>query len=413
MLTLRPNRGFTFNRHLSHIPPATYATEFLNMAYWIINALIVFALCVLFAGVLIPQILLIAYRRNLFDEVDERKIHKGSIPRLGGIAFEPVILLSIALVLGGNIMLGQETFADIFAERELLLVAAFCSVQLLYLVGIADDLIGIKYRAKFVVQIVCALLLICSGCWFDTFAGALGIEQLSPWIGYPFTAVVIVFLINAINLIDGIDGLASGLSSIACIIYGVSFFLLGKYALSIIAFATLGVLCPFFYYNVFGDVKKHSKIFMGDTGSLTIGLILSILGIKLYTMPATSALEFKPAVLAFSPLIIPCFDVIRVYIMRIRQHRSPFLPDKSHIHHKFLAAGMNPRPAMVTLVSISALFCLVNLALSTIMDINIIVVLDILFWFLFNGWLNLRIRRTNPSYGRRGGQAVSPQPEGK
>lgn len=137
---------------------------------------------------------------------------------------------------------------------------------------------------------------------------------------------------------------------------------------------------------------------MGDTGSLTIGLILSILGIKLYTMPACSTLEFKPAILAFSPLIIPCFDVIRVYIMRIRQHRSPFLPDKSHIHHKFLAAGMKPRTAMVTIIIISALFCLVNLGLSNFLDINIIVILDVIFWLIFNGWLNNRIRIYNTSH---------------
>ncbi|MDE5733542.1 MAG: undecaprenyl/decaprenyl-phosphate alpha-N-acetylglucosaminyl 1-phosphate transferase [Duncaniella sp.] len=366
------------------------------MTYWIVNSIIVFALCVLCAGVLIPEILLIAYRRNLFDEVDERKIHKGSIPRLGGIAFEPVILLSIALVFGGNILFGYSGFVIPFASDAILMIAALCSIQMLYLVGMADDLIGIKYRAKFVVQIICAVLLLAGGCWFNTFAGAAGISELSPWIGYPFTAVVIVFLINAINLIDGIDGLASGLSSIASAIYGISFLYLGRYDLAILSFATLGVLVPFFYFNVFGDVNKHSKIFMGDTGSLTIGLILSILGIKLYTTPMCDVIDFKPAVLAFSPLIIPCFDVLRVYTLRIRQHRSPFLPDKSHIHHKFLAAGMKPRTAMVTIISISAMFCLVNLGLSNFLDINLIIALDIIFWLIFNGWLNKRIARNNP-----------------
>ncbi|MDE5749682.1 MAG: undecaprenyl/decaprenyl-phosphate alpha-N-acetylglucosaminyl 1-phosphate transferase [Duncaniella sp.] len=361
------------------------------MAYWIINSIIVFALCVLFAGVLIPEILLIAYRRNLFDEVDERKIHKGSIPRLGGIAFEPVILLSIALTLGGNLLFDCDAFADVFGADAKLMVTAFCAIQMLYLLGMADDLIGIKYRAKFVVQIICAVLLIAGGCWFKTLAGALGIEGLSPWIGYPFTAVVIVFLINAINLIDGIDGLASGLSSIASGIYGFSFLLLGQYDLAILSFATLGVLVPFFYFNVFGDVTKHSKIFMGDTGSLTIGLILSILGIRLYTTPESACIDFNPAVIAFSPLIIPCFDVLRVYTIRIRQHRSPFLPDKNHIHHKFLAAGMLPRTAMVTIISISALFCIINLTLSNFLNINLIIILDIACWFLFNAWVNNRI----------------------
>ncbi|MCI9285451.1 MAG: undecaprenyl/decaprenyl-phosphate alpha-N-acetylglucosaminyl 1-phosphate transferase [Muribaculaceae bacterium] len=363
------------------------------MTYWIINSLIVFVLCVLFAGVLIPQILLIAYRRNLFDEVDERKIHKGAIPRLGGMAFEPVILLSLVLMAGANILAGETMFSDAFSAHTLVFIAAFCSIQLLYLVGLADDLIGIKYRAKFVIQLVCAVLLISSGCWFDTLGGALGINAWSPWIGMPFTAIVIVFIINAFNLIDGIDGLASGLSSIASLIYGISFLMLGEYGYALISFATLGVLVPFYYFNVFGDVRKHSKIFMGDTGSLTIGLILSILGIQLYTLPDTDMLEFSPSVLAFSPLIIPAFDVVRVYMMRIRQHRSPFLPDKSHIHHKFLAAGMRPRVAMVTIIITSVLFTLLNLWLSVWMNINVIVVLDIVLWIAFNGWLNTRIAR--------------------
>lgn len=361
------------------------------MAYWVINSLIVFALCVLFSGVLIPQILLIAYRRNLFDEVDERKVHHGLIPRLGGIAFEPVMLLSLALLAGINIFAGYTDFAYSFTQQAVLMIAGFCSIQMLYLVGMADDLIGIKYRAKFVVQIFCAALLISAGCWFTSLEGVLGIYGWSPWVGMPFTAIVIVFIINAINLIDGIDGLASGLSSIASVIYGISFFLLGDYALSMIAFATFGVLVPFFYYNVFGDASKHSKIFMGDTGALTIGLILAVLGTKLFTHASNEVTVFNTAVLAFSPLIIPAFDVCRVYIVRIRHHKSPFLPDKNHIHHKFLAAGMKPRFAMVSIISISALFTVVNLLLSLVININIIVILDILFWLGFQHWLNRRI----------------------
>ena len=367
------------------------------MTYWVINALIVFFLCVLLAGILIPQILLIAYRRNLFDEVDERKIHKGLIPRLGGIAFEPVMLLSMALTLGGNVLLGNTHFAEEFGDYSLLLIAMFCSFQILYLIGIADDLIGIKYRAKFVVQIACAILLIAAGCWFTSLAGILGIHDLDPWIGMPFTAVIIVFIINAINLIDGIDGLASGLSSIACAIYGISFLLIGEYPFALISFATLGVLFPFFYYNVFGNVKKHSKIFMGDTGSLTIGLVLSVLGIKLFTHPYDPVLDWDPAILAFSPLIIPAFDVVRVYFVRIRNHKSPFLPDKNHIHHKFLAAGMSPRPAMVSIITLSALFTLLNLGLSKFLNINLVVIFDVILWITFHIWLSRRIRSLSGS----------------
>ena len=118
-----------------------------------------------------------------------------------------------------------------------------------------------------------------------------------------------------------------------------------------------------------------------------------MLGIKLFTHPYDPVLNFQPAVLAFSPLIIPSFDVLRVYMVRIRQHRSPFLPDKNHIHHKFLAAGMNPRTAMVTIITISTLFTLINLGLSRMLNINIIVILDVIIWLIFNSYLNAHIRR--------------------
>lgn len=364
------------------------------MGYWLINSLITFLLCALFAGVLIPQILLIAYRRNLFDEVNERKIHKGLVPRLGGIAFVPVILVSIAILLEVNYYLGYFQFSEALHKNFLPLLSAFIGLQMLFLVGIADDLIGVKYRAKFVVQICCAIFLIGGGVWFSNLGGILDIGEISPWVGYPFTAVVLVFLINAINLIDGIDGLASGLSSIACAIYGCAFLFLGEYALAIVSFATLGVLVPFFYYNVFGDVTKHSKIFMGDTGSLTIGLILGLLGTILYTHEDSPGLSINTTIIAFSPLIVPCFDVVRVYMLRIRQHRSPFLPDKSHIHHKLLAAGMKPRRAMIMIISVSTLFTIVNFALAHFfcVNINFIVIIDVIAWTIGNLWLSSTIR---------------------
>lgn len=364
------------------------------MEYWYLNSLLIFTLCVLLAGILIPQILLIAYRRNLFDEVDERKIHKGLIPRLGGIAFVPVIFTSIALCLAINHLLGYNQLSESFVNIYTQLLCAFISLELLYLVGIADDLIGIKYRAKFVMQILCAISLIVGGAWFKSFSGALGVWDISPWIGYPFSLIVIVFILNAINLIDGLDGLCSGLSSLACVIYGFSFLYIGRYAYAMLAFAQLGVLVPFFYYNVFGNVKKHSKIFMGDTGALTMGLILALLGIELYTSMDAFDVNFNPAVAAFSPLIVPCFDVIRVYMLRIRHHRSPFLPDKSHIHHKLLEYGLKPRNAMACIVATSLLLCTVNFVMSFVfqININIIIALDVTVWVIGNILLSAKIK---------------------
>lgn len=206
--------------------------------------------------------------------------------------------------------------------------------------------------------------------------------------------LIFVKTTNAINLIDGIDGLASGLSSVALLSYGYSFFLSQQYGFAMFAIATFGVLVPFFYYNVFGNAEKGKKIFMGDTGSLTIGIIISILAIKLYNSHETYIDNYDPFALAFSPLIIPCFDVVRVFIHRTRLKMNPFKPDKSHIHHKLLAIGMKQRPAMVTIVSFAIVFTFGNLFLTKYININLLLI-DVLIWTIANIWLSQQIKKKN------------------
>lgn len=365
-----------------------------NTDLWIINVSLVFVLCVFLAGIVIPQILLIAFRRKLFDVPDERKIHQGAVPRLGGIAFKPVIFFSFFLLLGIDMMVGHtEVLSEIGKDAQPLFFG-FCSIIVLYLVGIADDLIGVKYRAKFFVQVLCGVMLIAGGVYLDDLNGVLGIHELPAWIGYLLTVLATVFIINAINLIDGIDGLASGLCSIACLFYGVIFFLFEKYIYSMLAFATLGVLMPFFYYNVFGKVEHHKKIFMGDTGSLTIGMMLCFLSIRLVQCGADEGGKIlNPMILAFSPLIIPCFDVVRVYLHRVRNGKNPFLPDKNHIHHKLIAIGMKQRTVMILIIAVSLLFTLSNILLSKYIEINLLLAIDIAIWTLVNIGLSRRIKK--------------------
>lgn len=216
----------------------------------------------------------------LFDQPDERKIHQGAVPRLGGIAFKPVVFFSIALMFGLCQFFGYGNMFDGISAESRPLAFSFCCVMLLYLVGMADDLIGIRYKAKFAVQIMCGVMMIAGGMWISNLHGLFGIHEVAAWFGYPLTILVIVFIINSINLIDGIDGLASGLCGVATLFYGMVFFLLQEYIYAVLSFATLGVLVPFFYYNVFGDANKQKKIFMGDTGSLTTGMVLCVLSLK-------------------------------------------------------------------------------------------------------------------------------------
>lgn len=366
----------------------------------VIDCWCVFLLSMLFAGILIPQILLIAFRKKLFDVPDERKIHHSAVPRLGGIAFSPVVCIVIAMVLGINCLFGNYTLLQQMDSIVLSVSWGLCSLLVLYLVGMCDDLIGVRYLAKFIVQILCAVMLILGGMGVVDYQGLFWLNDVSPWIGYPFTVFFVVFVLNAINLIDGIDGLASGLSAIAFILYGVYFALIGQIFYSLVAFATLGVLGPFFYFNVYGRAEKRKKIFMGDTGSLTIGLLIVYLGLSALTLPAESATGIRSShtmVIVLSPLLVPCFDVVRVYFHRVRQHHNPFLPDKNHIHHKLLAVGYGQRTAMITIVSVSAVTCVFNILVAPYANVTAIIIFDIAVWTLWNVWLRNIINKKEAS----------------
>lgn len=344
------------------------------------------------ARVLIPRILLISMRKKLFDIPDERKIHKKAIPRLGGVSFFPTILLSFCAVFALRVLTGHEVSAlrATFLLPECLLLV--CGMTLLYLTGIADDLVGVRYRQKFVIQILCASFFPLSGLWINDFYGLFGVDALPAWFGMPFTVLLVVFITNAINLIDGIDGLASGLSSASLLVLGGLFMEKELWAYSMIAFATFGVLVPFFYYNVFGSAERARKIFMGDTGSLTLGYVLSFLAIK-YSQhnPEVTIYTSGAFVIAFSTLIIPAFDVIRVVMLRVRIGRNPFEPDRNHIHHKFLAMGFSPRKSMIIILLISCTFSAVNIALMPYVDNTVMLVGDIVVWIGLNLWWD-RIR---------------------
>lgn len=329
----------------------------------------------------------------MFDHYDERKVHNGAVPRLGGAVFNPAIFFSISILLGMDLILGKQDILLKEANDTPELLFGFCAGMILYLMGIVDDLIGVRYRSKFIIQILCGIILIIGGIWINDLFGIMGIFGLPQWIAYPLTVLVIVVIINSINLIDGIDGLASGLSGVALLFYGLTYIHLHQWFFAMLAFATLGVLIPFFYCNVFGNCSKGRKIFMGDTGSLTLGIILCILSIEIIRKSGQETSFPNPTALAFSPLIIPCFDLIRVFIHRIRIRKSPFMPDKNHIHHKLLAIGMSQRATMVTIVSVSVLFTLCNVVLSEHINVNILLGADIIVWTLVNIWLTFKIKQ--------------------
>lgn len=352
----------------------------------IIFIIIAFAISAYVARLIIPRILLISFRKKLFDVPDERKIHKRAIPRLGGVSFFPTILLSCCTVLTLRTLTGYGISAlpTTYILPEFLVL--ICGMVILYLTGIADDLVGVRYRQKFIIQTVCASLFPLAGLWINNFYGLFGFYLLPAWFGIPFTILTIVFITNAINLIDGIDGLASGLSSVALLVFGFLFIEKELWIYSMLAFSTFGVLIPFFYYNVFGSAEHARKIFMGDTGSLTLGYILSFLAIK-YSQSTDSIPETQGAlVIAFSTLIVPSFDVIRVVIVRLCNSKNPFEPDKNHIHHQFLAMGFTAHKAMILILLISCVLSGMNILLMPYVDNTLMFILDVFVWVGLNYW---------------------------
>lgn len=338
---------------------------------------------------IIPKILLISYKKRLFDMPDNRKVHKIPVPRLGGISFYPVILITLCFVLGTRIYIGYP-IADLPANEFLFFTVGG---MMLFLIGVADDLIGVGYRYKFLVQIIAAFLIVWPGEWFNTLDGLLGIYELPKVLGVLFTLFVVVYITNAINLIDGIDGLASGLSCIALFVLGIICVVEKEEIYALLAFSTFGVIVPFWFYNVFGNAKRGHKLFMGDTGSLILGYIISLIVIHLSRVDDLGIAGHSNMALAFSALIVPLFDVVRVVMHRLREKKNPFLPDKNHFHHKLLRTGMRPRMVMVSILLIALSFIVLDWLLVNVMGMTLLLAVDIILWVLLQIGVNVAIRK--------------------
>ena len=344
--------------------------------------------------VIIPRILVISHKKRLYDVPDARKVHTMPVPRLGGLSFFPVILMSMFLVIGFRLYFWDVNVSGLSFNMLYEYLFLFVGMTLLYLVGVCDDLVGVGYRYKFAVQIAAAFLLVLSGNWFDSFGGLFGIYSVPVWVGVPFTVFIVVYITNAINLIDGIDGLASGLCCIALSVLSVIFFLRGQYVYALLAICTLGILMPFWCYNVFGNANRGHKLFMGDAGSLTLGYVISFLIIHMSVTNEVSPTLSNPyMVIAFSTVLVPLLNVIRVVLHRLREHKNPFLPDKNHFHHKLLRTGMRVRMVMVCIIAISAFFILLNSSLAWRVDITYLFFLNLFCWSILHVGLNGLIKR--------------------
>jgi UDP-GlcNAc:undecaprenyl-phosphate GlcNAc-1-phosphate transferase len=355
----------------------------------IVFSIIAFVASAVCGLIFIPQILYFCKRNRLYDLPNERKVHHNAVPRLGGVAFVPSMLLAFMMVL---MMISFQT--DHRISFSLWSVYFFIGLAMVYIVGFIDDLVGVAPVTKFIVQICAACVMPLSGLSFNNLYGLFGIYEIPLYLGWAVTVFVVVFIVNAMNLIDGIDGLSGGLSLLALSGFLYSFALQGLWYYVIFITGLMGVLVAFLYFNIFGNPKKNQKIFMGDAGSLSLGFILAFLCVK-FAMDNQAVMPYRRdgLLLSYTLLIVPAFDVIRVSLYRLRHHCPLFLADKNHIHHKLMRAGLSQRQTLIVILTLSMSFFLINRMLASIFEITWIVLVDIAIWVLFHFALNYRISR--------------------
>ena len=336
-----------------------------------------------------PLILDFCQRKKLYDIPNERKIHKNAIPRLGGISFFPSMIASFVLVL---------LFLTYSEKKEIAVnmwsASFLLGLAVIYLTGIVDDLIGLSARTKFAAQIVTACLLPMVGLSINNLYGLFGIYEIPVNVGIPLTVFVIVFIDNAINLIDGIDGLAGSLSTLALCGFLAYFihYQVFTHTYSILAAGMTGALLAFLYFNLMGQPERKTKIFMGDSGSLSLGFTLGFLAVKcMVDNPQIWPYRPEALLVPLTLLFVPTVDVVRVTLYRLCHHKPLFDADKNHIHHKLMRAGLTQHQALACILTLALLYIPVNMLLFSVGNVTIVFVADILIYSTVNLYINHRI----------------------
>ena len=304
-----------------------------------LNALLTGVVSFAFAFLTLPAIIRVAREKKLYDLPDERKLHSQAIASLGGVGIFIGFFLSAFLTISTQ---GNSEFPYFFA-----------SALVIFFLGLKDDILILSAKKKFIGQLAAAAILIhLADIRIDSMHGFLGIYQLPQVVGYLISYVTIIVIINAYNLIDGVDGLAGSLGVLTTSIFGVYFLMAKMPFYSLLAFSMTGSLIAFLIFNF-----HPAKIFMGDSGSLLLGMVNAVFVIKFITVADSLAGSFpltSSVALGFSILVLPLLDTLRVFSIRIAKGRSPFSPDRNHIHHLLLDRGLDHRNVTVCCVTLNA-----------------------------------------------------------
>lgn len=321
----------------------------------------------------IPTILRVAYSKNLFDEPGKRHVHKVRIPTLGGLGIFIGILFSYSF------------FLNLFNFKSVPFLIP--SMLIIFSIGIKDDILVTAPIMKFMGQIMAVLIITGLGDLRITdFHGFFGLQP-DYFVSIAITTILMVFLVNGFNLIDGVDGLAAITGIIVSISFSFWFLINGEYIIPVLGTILAGALIAFLYFNVF---SKKQKIFMGDTGSLVIGFIVAVIAIRFMELNVPTNRSFLKCSMTSAPavamgiMIIPIIDTIRVFFRRIIRGQSPFVADKTHIHHRLLTLGFSHLQIALSLGTVNILFVVMSYLLRNIGMLKLLILNLVLGLLVFN-----------------------------
>lgn len=301
----------------------------------------------------IPVLIKIAYLKDLYDKPDgERKVHTNYIPTLGGIGI--FFALSLGFLFSG------------FASSLHWTPYMFGVLVILFFCGLKDDLVGLSPLKKLSIEIsVCSILLLGGGISIKSLGGVFGVEEIPLWFAFIISLFTMIVIINSFNLIDGIDGLAGGIGAIASFAFSIGFFISGDLPLAVLGL-TLGVVLIGYLIHNF----HPASIFMGDTGSLIIGFLLSVMAINFIDLSIVDSyknlLGTSSPVMPVAILALPLYDTLRSFTRRISKGNSPFDADSDHVHHNLLKMGWGQKNTVLYLYFSCFLIILVGVLTSQI-----------------------------------------------
>lgn len=340
-------------------------------------------LSVVLATYIIPRILVVSVKKDLVVPSETRDKGRLRVPRLGGVSLFPILVISVGATM---VCLVKFHILPLIAYEDsdtfVYYMFGIAGLTMMYLLGVMDDLLGVSLTSRLVIEVLAAALIPLSGLWLDDLHGILGIFEVPWWFGIPMTIFTVIYISNAITMLDDVDGLAAGTAMIAFAVLGFLALYVHEYILLMICATMIGMLIPFFYRNVMERRIGWRNIYLGDTGGLVIGYVLSFVVIALSRMGGTSLPE-GIIMVCFGTLIIPMFDVLRVAVTRMVNHRSIFQRDNNHIHHRLIQGGMSPMQVLATILVVSVFFILFNaVGVWGGWNLSILLVTDVSFWLI-------------------------------